>query len=202
VPVLESPSGAQFFGKFKGFVRRNDDPENRGRVRVYCPQVMGPEDAEDQWLGWAEPCFPWVGGMNTGDFGPPFTREQQRSSFGMEWFGVWIEFEQGIPDFPIWVGTFTIAPKKDSSTALKMGMSGGASQVGGGILPSTNGPLNPLKPEVGREVRLRTPRGVDIFIGSEDGGGILIGASGVHVVGAQVSINGKLQIASSSRKGG
>lgn len=201
MPALKSDVNNPIWGKYKGFVRDNEDPENRGCLRCYCPQVMGPDDAENSWLGWAEPNFPWLGGMNTGDFGPPFTREQQHASFGKEWYGVWLEFEMGHIDFPIWCGTFTIAPLKNSPSAHQMGTSGGASMSGGGILP-TNHPLNPLKADVSREVRLRTPRGVDILIGSEDGGGILVGPSGVHIVGTQVSINGKVHLASSTQKGG
>jgi hypothetical protein len=201
VPNLEEDDFV-LWGKYKGFVRDNKDPENRGRVRVFCPQVMGAEDGEDQWLGWAEPCFPWMGGLSTGDFGPPFTREEQRSSYGMEWYGVWIEFERGHPDFPIWVGTFTIARTKDTKSALKMGVSGGTGQVGGGILPLLNSPLNPPKFEVSREVRMRAPKGVDLIIGSEGGGSLIIGASGVHVVGPQVTVNGKVHLASGTKRGG
>lgn len=201
MPIQRSDVENPHFGKYKGFVRDNKDPENRGRLRCYVPQVMGPEDAEDCWMGWAEPNFPWMGGMSTGDSGPPFTREEQRAAQGREYFGVWIEFEMGHVDFPIWCGTFTIAPKKDDPTAHKMGVSGGASLSGGGILQG-NSPLNPLKAEVGREMRIRAPIGTDILIGSEEGGGILIGASGVHIVGTQVSINGKLHLASSTKKAG
>jgi hypothetical protein len=195
----------EYFGKFKGFIRDNKDPENRGRVRAFCPQVMGGVDGADTWLGWAEPCFPWMGGMNTGDFGPPFTREEQKDAFGIEWYGVWIEFERGHPDFPIWVGTFTIAPIPSAKSALKMGVDGGAGTVGGGIIqsnpPGDLGPLNPPKPEVGREVRLRTPVGVDIVLGSEKGGYIIVGATGIHLVGPSITLNGQNHFSSSVKVG-
>lgn len=189
-------------GKYKAFVRDNKDPENRGRIRVFCPQIMGAADSPDCWLGWAEPCFPWLGGMNTGDCGPPLTGEEQRSSFGNEWYGVWIEFEMGHQDFPVWVGTFTIAPKATDDRAHQMGVTGGSGQPGGGILGSPGtGPLNPPTPQAARELRLRAPKGVDVVIGSEKGGYLVLGPSGAHLVGAQVTINGKVQQASSTKKG-
>ena len=193
----------QCLGKYKGFIRDNADPENRGRVRVYCPQVMGPNDGREHWLDWAEPCFPWFGGISTGDFGPPLTREEQLEDYGAEYYGVWIEFQGGQPDFPIWVGTFTIAPLPTSDSAHSLGVDGGAGQVGGGIigteLPtgSEDGPLNPPGPLPGREARIRTRTGVDIVIGCEGGGYIILGAAGVHIVGAAVTVNGAHIIASS-----
>jgi len=78
---------AGFFGKFRGVVTDIQDPLQIGRIRARVPDVMG-----DQESGWAMPCFPFAGS-------------------GMGWFalpsvgaGVWIEFEHGDPDYPIWVG--------------------------------------------------------------------------------------------------
>lgn len=194
----------RYWGKYKGFVRDNADPENRGRIRAYCPQVMGPADGGGSWLGWAEPCFPWLGGMNTGDFGPPLTKAQQFDTFGAEWYGVWIEFQQGNPDHPIWIGSFTIARTPSASAALSMPVPGGAGIVGGGVLGSSvvgdqHDALNPPQAELSREVRLRTPKGVDIVIGSESGGYIVIGPNGVHITGVAISLNGVSVIASSTK---
>ena len=194
---------SKYWGKYKAFVRRNNDPDNRGRIRVHCPQIMGKVDGESRWLGWAEPCFPWMGGLTTGEFGPPLTREEQINAFGSEWYGVWIEFENGQIDFPIWVGTFVIAPLNTDDRALKLGVSAGDGSVGGGIigtdLPdgSDDDAINPPGFEPDREVRLRTQIGQDIVIGSEGGGFIIIGPSGVHIVGTAVSINGATILASS-----
>jgi hypothetical protein len=106
------PSHAvHYFGKYKGFVRDNSDKEGRGRVRVYCPQVMGIEDDKDHWLDWAEPCFPWIGGLSALDFGVPPTPGEN----GNESVGVWIEFEAGEVDHPIWSGTFVYAPVTEST---------------------------------------------------------------------------------------
>lgn len=77
----------QFFGKFRGVVTDNQDPLKIGRIRARVSDVMG-----DRESGWAMPCFPFVG-RRTGFFALP--------SKGA---GVWIEFEHGDPDYPIWSG--------------------------------------------------------------------------------------------------
>lgn len=78
---------APYFGKFRGVVTDNHDPLQIGRVRARVPDVMG-----DQESGWAMPCFPF-GGSGMGFFALP--------SVGA---GVWIEFEHGDPDYPVWAG--------------------------------------------------------------------------------------------------
>ncbi len=77
----------QYLGKFRGVVTDNQDPLQIGRVRARVPDVTG-----DQECGWAMPCFPF-GGNGMGFFALP--------SVGA---GVWIEFEHGDPDYPIWAG--------------------------------------------------------------------------------------------------
>lgn len=194
----------EYYGKYKGFIRANDDPEARGRVRVYCPQVMGPTDGARQWLGWAEPCFPWLGGANTGDFGAPLTKIQQLAVFGQEQYGVWIEFQGGKPDFPIWVGTFTIARTPTAASAHNLPVPGGAGAVGGGIIGSPvldndDEPLNPPQALIDKEVRIVSKSGTDIIIGCEQGGYIIVGVSGVQIVGPQITLNGASVQASSTK---
>lgn len=79
-----------YYGKFRGTVFNNIDPERKGRLQVIVPDVLGLVPST-----WAEACTPL-----TGPTGPP-----------MGFFivppigaGVWVEFEQGNPDYPIWVG--------------------------------------------------------------------------------------------------
>lgn len=99
--LLERIDG-RYYGKYQGFVTRNDDPQKRGRIRALIPEVLGP-DVES---GWAEPCFPYGGGNDFGTFAvPPVTREGAAYTTG-----VWIEFRGGNPQYPIWVGTFFGAP--------------------------------------------------------------------------------------------
>jgi len=76
-----------FYGKYRGTVTDNKDPLMIGRVKARVPDVMG-----DQESGWAMPCAPF-GGSGVGFFAIPATGA-----------GVWIEFEHGDPDYPIWSG--------------------------------------------------------------------------------------------------
>ena len=77
------------YGKYRGTVVNNVDPEQIGRIQAIVPGVEGLLPSS-----WAMPCLPW-GGINTGMFTVP--------AMGA---GVWVEFEQGNPDYPIWVGCF------------------------------------------------------------------------------------------------
>ena len=88
----------RFYGKYRGFVKKNEDPEKLGRLLVTVPGVLGDEVAV-----WAFPCVPYGGMPNQGFFFIPDVEA-----------GVWIEFEEGDPEFPIWVGTFWSKPKGKS----------------------------------------------------------------------------------------
>jgi hypothetical protein len=83
-----SPS-QKYYGKYRGVVVNNVDPEQRGRLQAIVPDVSSVLPTN-----WAMPCFP-VAGIQTGIFAVPIIGS-----------GVWIEFEQGDPDYPIWVGCF------------------------------------------------------------------------------------------------
>lgn len=77
----------KLFGKYRGEVINNKDEEKRGRVLVKVPSLGDVE------LGWAEACLP-----------PSTFAIPQRGDF------VWLEFEEGDIDNPIWVG---ILPTND-----------------------------------------------------------------------------------------
>ena len=79
----------KFFGKYRSVCVNNVDPMQMGRIQVVVPDVSSVSPTS-----WAMPCVP-VGGMQMGVFGVP--------QIGA---GVWIEFEQGDPDYPIWVGCY------------------------------------------------------------------------------------------------
>ena len=94
--------GQRYYGKYHGFVVDNKDPKRRGRLRLIVPEVLG-----DVPTGWAEPCVPYGGGVNFGNFDvPPITR----GAGGSYTTGVWVEFRHGNPQYPIWVGCFYGAP--------------------------------------------------------------------------------------------
>jgi len=85
--MSENPNGNAFYGKYRGTVTDNQDPLKTGRIRAKVSDVYG-----DQESGWAMPCAPF-GGDGTGFFAVP-----------AKGAGVWIEFECGNPDYPIWSG--------------------------------------------------------------------------------------------------
>lgn len=79
----------QFLGKYRGTVANNVDPLQLGRLQIEVPSVLG-----DSRLSWAMPCVPYAG-SGVGFFMlPPVDAH------------IWVEFEKGDPDFPIWAGCF------------------------------------------------------------------------------------------------
>lgn len=195
----EEVKPAKYWGKHKGYVRDNNDPENRGRIRCYCPQVMGQFDDPNHWLDWALPNFPWLGGLNTLDFGSPAPKS---ATSGPE-IGVWIEFENGDVEFPIWTGTWIPAlTVTDPYAQQNLDTAGG--EIGGDIITnppggSNLGALNPPQPQVNtNETRLLVKKGREIMIGSVEGGYILLGPYGVAVSGVQVLLNGRFMTAATS----
>lgn len=89
----------RFFGKYRGFVVDNEDPEDLGRLTARIPSLLG----EDIVTGWAMPCVPYGGNAGRGLLFVP-----ERDA------GVWVEFEEGDLEFPVWVGTFWSAPNNQS----------------------------------------------------------------------------------------
>jgi Type VI secretion system/phage-baseplate injector OB domain len=87
-----SPAGGnptRYYGKYRGTVIENIDPEQIGRVLLMVPDVLGITPSS-----WAMPCVA-AAGIQSGMFiVPPIGS------------GVWVEFEQGDPDYPIWTGGF------------------------------------------------------------------------------------------------
>jgi uncharacterized protein involved in type VI secretion and phage assembly len=79
----------KYFGKYRGTVVNNIDPEQRGRIQVMVADVGG-----FALTSWALPALP-IGGLQMGMFSVPMIGS-----------GVWVEFEQGDLDYPIWVGVF------------------------------------------------------------------------------------------------
>ena len=77
----------KYYGKYRGMVLNNVDLMQIGRLLVQVPDVAGVIPSS-----WAMPCFP-ISGKQMGAYMIP--------QIGA---GVWVEFEQGNPDYPIWSG--------------------------------------------------------------------------------------------------
>ena len=88
--MSESSNDRKFWGKYRGTVVVNVDPELRGRIMCTVPDVLGPSPST-----WCEVCTPLAGPP-----GPPMG-VYMVPPIGA---GVWVEFEHGDPDFPIWTG--------------------------------------------------------------------------------------------------
>jgi hypothetical protein len=84
-----SENRTRFYGKYRGLVVENLDPNQLGRVMLKVGDVLG-----DTISSWALPCVP-AAGIQSGVFVVPPIGSQ-----------VWVEFEQGDPDYPIWTGGF------------------------------------------------------------------------------------------------
>ena len=83
----------RWYGKYRAFVRDNNDPERLGRCRLEIPAVLG--QGRENWSDWASPCFPYGGNQDTGMFLIP-----------EEGASVWAEFEGGQVQYPIWAGVW------------------------------------------------------------------------------------------------
>jgi uncharacterized protein involved in type VI secretion and phage assembly len=79
----------RFYGKYRATVENNIDPMQIGRIQVAVPDVSGVEPTT-----WALPAVP-IAGDGMGVFVVPQVGA-----------GVWVEFEQGDPDYPIWTGGY------------------------------------------------------------------------------------------------
>jgi hypothetical protein len=82
-------TGRKYYGKYRGVVVDNVDPMMTGRILAMVPDVSSLLPTT-----YCMPCVP-AAGLQAGMLAVP--------SIGA---GVWIEFEQGDPDYPIWTGCF------------------------------------------------------------------------------------------------
>lgn len=80
--------GQRFFGKYRGEVISTDDETNRARLKVRCAAVLGDQEV------WAMPAVPYAG-KSVGFFALPPAESS-----------VWVEFEGGNINQPIWAGCF------------------------------------------------------------------------------------------------
>lgn len=100
-PLASPPATRRFFGKYRGTVQNNIDPLLQGRIQVRVPAVLG-----DSTLGWALPCSPYAGPSVGLVSVPPVGAN------------VWVEFEAGDPDTPIYAGCFWGAGELPSVATL------------------------------------------------------------------------------------
>jgi len=78
------------YGKRRARVADNQDPEKRGRIKVENTELYGTTLSP-----WCMPSYPFYGGRDCGFFSVPPLGSL-----------VWIECEEGIPEYPIYSGGF------------------------------------------------------------------------------------------------
>jgi hypothetical protein len=157
-----------YYGKYRGTVMNNVDLEQRGRLQLEIPDVLGAIPSS-----WAEPCVPLSGptGPAMGVYMVP--------PIGS---GVWVEFEQGDPDRPVWTGC-----RFDSSSSV----------------PSQATLGNPADPNIVIQSFLQhmivisdmppTPVTGGILLQSTTGAKILVNDSGIYIdngLGASIKLIG------------
>jgi Type VI secretion system/phage-baseplate injector OB domain len=162
--------GKPYFGKYRGTVVNNVDPMQMGRIQALVPDVLG-----DLLSSWAMPALS-VGGMQNGMFAVPIVGS-----------GVWIEFEQGDSDYPIWTGCFFGSAAEVPPMARKVppGVPGITLQT-----PGQNGlTISDLHGPTGG-VLIQTLGGASISI--SDVGITITNGQGakIELIGPKVSING------------
>jgi uncharacterized protein involved in type VI secretion and phage assembly len=163
-----------YYGKYRGTVLNNIDPEQRGRIIALVPDVLGIAPSN-----WALPCVP-IAGKQQGTFMVP--------QIGA---GVWIEFEQGDPDYPIWVGGFWGIAAEVPLLALAPP----AVPPGQNIVLQTTGQSSLILSDAPP-----TPATGGIILKSATGATLVVNDSGIYIqngkgaslfmVGPSVSING------------
>jgi uncharacterized protein involved in type VI secretion and phage assembly len=162
-------STTPLYGKYRGTVVNNIDPLQTGRIQAMVPDVAGFVPGT-----WAMPCLPLTG-LNTGVFTVP--------PIGA---GVWVEFERGDPDYPIWVGGFwgSAAEVPVLAHALPPGVSGIAMQTtlkNGIVISDVPGPTG--------GIQIQTTTGAMISV--TDVGIIISNGKGaiINMTGPSVDVN-------------
>lgn len=162
-------STAPLLGKYRATVINNIDPMQIGRIQAMVPDVAGFVPSS-----WAMPCVP-AAGINTGVFTVPMIGS-----------GVWIEFERGDPDYPVWVGGYwgTAAEVPLLAHAVPPGVTGFTIQT-----PLKNGVVISDVPGPTGGILIQTTTGAMISV--SDVGIIISNGKGaiINMTGPSVDIN-------------
>jgi uncharacterized protein involved in type VI secretion and phage assembly len=158
--MRQNTEATAFYGKYRGTVTDNNDPQRLGRIRAHVEGLPGREET-----GWAMPCAPF-GGAQTGFFAVPKVRA-----------GVWIEFEHGDPDLPIWTGCWWGNPTEMPPTLL-----------------ASPSPKVLLQTEAGHSILLDDTPGVGgITLQTANGQKVSLTATGIEIdngMGATITLQG------------
>ncbi len=165
-----------YWGKYRGTVTNNLDPENRGRLNVLVPEVLGLLPST-----WAECCAPMSGmtGAAAGVFMVP--------PIGA---AVWVEFEHGDPNKPIWTGgrwesTSDVPPMALAPPAIPPGQNIAVQTTLRNLLLVSDAPPTP----VSGGIVLKSATGATLIV--NDSGIYIDNGKGatIQLVGPSVTIN-------------
>lgn len=160
-------TGPKYFGKYRATVLNTTDPLLQGRIQVQLSDRYGLFPST-----WALPAVPFAAKGSAGIIALP-----QLGS------AVWVEFEAGDPDYPIWTGAFW----PDEAGVPVQAMAG--TPVTPNIhLQTTTGVSITLSDLPAAQLQVITPTGASIVVGSA---GIRIsnGSASIALVGGSVIIN-------------
>jgi len=166
---MKPSNSRSYFGKYRGTVYKNDDPKHLGRLMVYVPDVLGSKPSN-----WAEPCVPLAGkGEPMGVFLVPPVGA-----------GVWVEFEQGSSEDPIWVGC-----RWGTSTDVPLAAKEGTADSPSIVLQSKGKHSIVISDKAGPEggITLKSAGGVSLLI--NDNGVFLKSDKGTVSITGTVNIN-------------
>jgi hypothetical protein len=173
--MSDSKSNLQkFYGKYRGTVVQNVDPEFRGRLMCEVPDVLGLTPSS-----WCEACAPL-----SGPTGPPMGIYCV-PPIGA---GVWVEFEQGDPNKPIWSGCrwpglASVPP------AAKAGLPADPNIVIQSLLQNMV-MISDLPPSpVTGGIVLKSSTGLSSIVVNDSGIYITSGAASIQLVEAAITIN-------------
>lgn len=163
---LHERAKTQFFGKYRGSVTNVSDPKKMGRLKAKVPFVYG----DEQDSNWCIPVTPFAGSGH-GLYLMPEVDDT-----------VWIEFENGDIDLPLWTGSWW----RD------------------GDLPDPNGPaqrvltsasgMQVILDDDAKELGLKHPGGAEITL-SDSTITLKIGSTKIELSSSGVSINnGALEV--------
>jgi uncharacterized protein involved in type VI secretion and phage assembly len=167
-------TGPRFYGKYRATVLNNVDPQLQGRIQVQLGDRYGAFPST-----WAMPAFAFAGKGNGVVSLPQVTSS------------VWVEFEAGDPDYPIWSGAFWPDPAGFPPLALA-----GATPASPNIhLQTTSGTSVTLSDNPAQQVFIKTLAGAMITMGAA--GITIMNGKGASIVMAGSSViinNGALTI--------
>jgi hypothetical protein len=115
-----------FFGVYRGICTNNVDPEGLGRIKAVVPQVFGNGKTETNWA-WA--CSSTY-----------FIDDLKLSATPQPKQGVWIAFEGGDPEYPVWLGVWDVKQQVSVVTAV---------EAGTGISVNSSDPARPIVSNTG-----------------------------------------------------